>query len=410
MQRWKAVCLILLLVAISTASAAENWPKWRGPRGDNIAKGDGLAQAWPEGGPKEIWRVNVGAGYSSPVVVDGVLYMFGQEGKTDALVALSADDRREVWRKAYPTKFKDKFPGTRATPTVVGDRIYTTGGNGDVTCWKRADGGIVWTVNVLAKTGSKKITWGSASSPLVMGDSLYVQCGQNGPTAVALNAANGEIRWQSEARSLAGYSTIAPAKVGGSDMLLVFGGVEIIAMDPKTGKTLWAEPYETQYKVNATTPIVRKDQAFITHGYKAAKGTLLQIKPTGVAKIWENKVIRARFVTPIPEGDVMYANSKGVIKCVTWATGEEVWAVDDKALNIGVGGSMTRAGKLLIVLSETGTLSLVHATPAGWEKRGQMKLFQEKNTWSTPLVYNGRLYVKSNNQLVCLDISEPAAE
>jgi len=412
MQRRKAACLLGLIAVASAAVAAENWPKWRGPRGDNIVKDENLLQSWPKEGLREVWRVKVGKGFSNPVAVDDVIYMFSQEDKTDVLVALAATDRRQLWRKSYPTRYRDRnYPGTRATPTIEGDRIYTMGGGGDLACWNKANGDILWRINVLAKTHSKPINWGNASSPLVIGDRIYVQAGKGGATAVAVNKADGEIQWQSESTGDAGYSTIAPAEVDGRKMLLVFGGVELIAMDPQTGKTLWTFPYETQYRVNAMTPIVRDGKAFITHGYKFGKCALLKLGPRSVEKVWDNKVIAARFRTPILEGDVMYANSnpKGVLKCVKWATGEEVWACDDRSLNLGYGGSLIRSGDLLVVFSDTGKLSLVHATPEGWRLRGQMRLFSEKHTWSTPLIHNGRLYVKGGDDLVCLDVSAVTA-
>ncbi|MFW6146300.1 MAG: PQQ-binding-like beta-propeller repeat protein [Planctomycetota bacterium] len=410
MKRLPTIAVAAGILAIAALAAAEDWPKWRGPRGDNITSGDGLLTEWAGGGPREVWRVEVGAGYSTPVIVDDVIYLFTQAERTDTLVALSADDRRVLWRQSYRTGFHDRrYSGTRATPTVEGDRIYTYGGGCDLTCWSRADGQIVWRTNILEKTGATKgITWGAAGSPLIVGDVIYVQGGKDGPVAAAVNKTNGELLWKADAPGPGGYATIAATTVDGRDQLLVFGGTTLYGLDPRRGETLWRLPYETQYQVNAATPIIRGGKAFITHGYNKGKGTLLALEPRSVSKVWENERIRSRFVTPILEGDVMYANSRGTLKCVRWADGSLVWACDDPKLNLGLGGSLIRAGDLLITLSERGMLSLVHATPDGWSLRGQVRLFKEKQTWSTPVVYNGRLYVKGNRELVCLDIAAKA--
>jgi len=407
MKRLSTILLTTCILALAAVAAAEDWPQWRGPRGDNITSGEGLLTAWPAEGPREVWRVEVGSGYSTPVIVDGVLYVFAQDSQADTLIALSADDRKVLWRGSYPTAFRDRQQfGTRATPTVDGDRIYTHGGGGDLACWSRGGGTEpLWRTNILQKVGAKGITWGTASSPLIIGEVIYVQAGKEGPLAVAVNKANGEILWQSEARGPAGYATIAATTVNGRDQLLVFGGTALVGLDRQTGKTLWSVPIETEWQVNATTPIIRDDRAFVTNEYRHGKSLMVTLSPAGATTAWENTEIQCRFTTPILEGDVMYAHSRGKLKCVRWADGSVVWACDDPKLNLGIGGSLIRAGDLLITLSEQGVLSLVRATPEGWSLQGQTRVFSEKQVWSSPVVYNGRLYVKGSRELVCLDIA-----
>lgn len=399
--------VMMTLLLGSAVLAGDDWPKWRGPDGDGIVKDADIVQHWPDEGPRRLWQIPVGEGYSSPVARDGVVYLFAQQGKSDTLFAVGADDRRPVWPpKSYPTTWDNrKYPGARGTPTIEGERIYTFGAAGDLTCWNLADGAILWKTNVLDKTGSTPITWGSACSPLVDAKRVYVQCGKGGPTAVAVDKTNGAIVWRSEAKSFAGYSTIVPTEVDGREMLLVFGGVEIVAMNPADGKTLWTVGHQTNYDVNAITPIVRNGLAFFTSGYGRGRSTMLRLDRTEPQVVWETTDPRSRYVTPILDGDVMYINDRGALTCVRWADGKQLWTCDDKRLQLGIGGSMVRAGDLLITLSERGMLSLVTATPDGFEFRGQTRLLNQSNTWSTPMIYDGKLYVKGNRELVCLDIA-----
>ena len=409
-MRAKSLCFCsVLTLTFAVTSLAEDWPKWRGPRGDGISLESGLLDRWAEGGPARLWSVEAGKGYSSPIAHNGIIYIFGQIGKRDVLTALTADKGDQVWRQGYePVKWNDGgYPGPRATPTIDGDHIYTFGGGGDLVCWKLAGGKLLWRINVLRKTGSGGLQWGSASSPLIDGNVIYVACGTGGPAAIAVDKSARRILWKSQARRQAGYAPTVIAGVGERKLLLVFAGEGLIAMDARTGQTVWAQPFETSYKINAATPIVHEGRVFITNGYKPGRGALLALEPTGPREIWTNDLITGRFVTPILEKGFLYANSKGTIKCVRWQDGKLQWQCEDKRLNLGNGGSIVRVGDMLVALSEKGKLSLAEATPKGIHLRGQMQLFEESNTWSTPLIYGRKLYVKGNNALVCLDVASP---
>ncbi len=407
MRTQKTLWMLTLILALTTVAMAEDWPQWRGPRGDGISSEKNLLQQWPDGGPTRLWSIPMGDGYASPIVHKGVIYMFSQNGKIDTLTALNAKTRKNVWLpKAYETKFNGKgYPGPRATPTIDGNRIYTHGGGGDVVCRKLDDGELLWRTNVLDQTGSKPITWGSASSLLVDKKHVYAQCGKGGPTAVALDKKTGAIAWKSQASTPAGYAPIVKTTVDGAEQLLVFGGSEIIAMTPDAGKTIWTIPHETNYKINASTPVIHKGWGLFINGYKNGKTTMVELQKAGRTVKWQTTDLRTKFVTPILQDGVLYINNRGTITAANWTDGEILWKCDDKRLNLGAGGSMVRVGDLLITLSEKGMLSLAKATPEGVEFRGQTQLFKQKNTWSTPLIYDGKLFVKGNKELVCLDIA-----
>jgi hypothetical protein len=362
------------------------------------------------------------------VAVEGIVYAFGQMNRPAAaaasapqgqpgapmrktlqgvLTAIRAASGEIVWQKSYPAPMNVDHPGMRATPTIEGDRIYTFGVGGDLVAWNRSDGAIIWRCNVLQETHSQPIRWGCASSAVIDGQRIYVQCGTGGPTAVAVDKDTGKILWKSQAQSDAGYSTIEPVASEKEKMLLVLGGDHFIGMDTDGGKTLWSIPFETEYKINACTPLVHEDRVLLINEYKQGKTLMLQLRGRQEPqKVWEDTELRSRTGTPILEGDNFYINNRGTIECRRWADGNAVWRCQDKALDLGpVGGPLVRAGELMIAYSEHGRVSLTKMTPAGCELRGQVTLFDEGETWATPLIYGGRLYVRGNNDLVCLDIA-----
>ena len=111
----------------------------------------------------------------------------------------------------------------------------------------------------------------------------------------------------------------------------------------------------------------------------------------------------------ILDGDVLFANSSGTIKCVSWPDGKVLWAATDPKLRLGPGGSIVRfGGDRLLTMSDRGKLSLYRATPEGVELRGRADALDSREAWATPLLYGGRLYAKGDTEFVCFDLRADA--
>jgi outer membrane protein assembly factor BamB len=386
-------------------AVAEDWPAWRGPRGDQVTR-EVLPGAWPAGGPKVLWSADVGLGYSSPVAAGGRVYVFSLNDGKEALTAFDANSGQIVWSVSGGEGWTSSYVGTRATPAVDGDRIYTYGGRGELLCRGTADGATRWRVDVLRESGAgKNLGWGSASSPLVAGNLVYVQGGDGGSVAVAVDKMSGKVAWKSEATGTGGYAHPVLADVGGAAQLIVFGGTAVYGMDPASGRTLWQYPWRTSYDVNASTPIVRDGRLFVTSEYDHGCAVLQLSASAPPSKVWENNTILGKFQGAILDGDYLYANSSGTIVCVAWADGTLKWTASDARLRLGPGGSMVRGGgDKLLTLSERGKLSLARATQDGITLIGQGEVVEGKEVWATPVVYGGRVYVKGGQEVVCLEM------
>ena len=396
------------------AGAAEDWPAWRGPRGDGISRETGIAAAFPAGGPPQVWAADVGIGYSSPVAAAGRVYLFTLNERKETLTAFDAPTGRILWSDESPSNWAGSYPGTRATPAIDGDSVYTYGGAGELTRHDLATGQPRWRVNVLSITGSSNLAWGTASSPLVTADAVYVQSGKGGAIAVAVRKDDGSVLWQSEARGVGGYAHPILVDAAGQQQLIVFGGKAVYGMNPATGKTLWQEPWETSYDVNSTTPVYRDGHLFVSSEYNHGS-MMLRLSSAGGApsaeKLWENKEIQGKFPGMVLDGGALYANSAGTLKCMSWPDGKILWAATDPRFRLGIGGSFVRfGGDKLLTLSERGKLSIVRATPQGVELLAQADILDAREVWSTPLLYAGRLYAKGDAELICFDLTAPAAE
>lgn len=396
--------------AAPAPAAGEEWPKWRGPRGDGISRGTRLPDKFPSGGPRQLWSAEVGLGYSSPVAADGVVYLFslntGGGEPRESLTAFDAHSGQILWNQEAGGGWPKSYAGTRATPAIDNGRIYTYGGAGDLICRDARTGDARWRVNILKETGAKNIDWGTASSPLVAGNRVFVQSGEGGPVAVAVDADSGSIAWQSQARGLGGYAHPILVDVAGTPQLVVFGGNTVYGMNPDTGATIWSESWPTSYGVNATTPVYSPDDQylFVTSAY--GQGALmLKLRPDGATRVWQKSDVQSRFQGAVLDGDGLYVNSEGTITYLSWPGGDVGWRAEDRNLRLGVGGSFVRADDKLLLLSERGKMSIARATPQGVTLLDQADVFDGTQIWSTPLLYRGRLYAKGTQEFTCFQIA-----
>ena len=156
--------LIAVGVALLTSSAFAQWPQWGGKNRDFIADARDLAASWPESGPKRLWTKDLGAGYSAIAYVDDRLYTMYRRGVVnhrqigppaedgaddEVVVALDAKSGETVWENKYaaplPEGMDPQFGrGPRATPLVVGGRVYTFGVGGRLQCLDQKTGAVIW--------------------------------------------------------------------------------------------------------------------------------------------------------------------------------------------------------------------------------------------------------------------------
>jgi outer membrane protein assembly factor BamB len=395
----------MALTTASLAAGAEDWPKWLGPRGDNISKEE-VAAEWPEGGPKRLWDAPVGEGHASPIAHAGKVYLFALNGNEEVLTCFDAASGEVAWKQGYSIGKKADYPGTRATPTIDGDRIYTLGEDGELTCREIADGNEVWRTNVLRETGSKMLGWGCASSPLIVGDRIFVQTGEGGPMAVAVDKADGKLLWKSQGVGKAGFASLVHAEVEGKPQLIIFAGQGLGGIDPETGRTIWAHDFATRYDVNAATPIFHDGRVLFSAEYDTGRAAMYAVTGKTGKKVWENKNLKSKFQPMILDDGYVYGNDAGNLVCVKWDNGQLAWRAQENDMRLGPGGSLVRVGgDKLITMSERGKLSLVQATPKGYKLLGQVELFDADQIWASPLVYDGKLYCKGRDEIVCLDIS-----
>ncbi len=398
MHRLMIPAVAIVLTCGAPAVQGEDWTRWLGPRG-NMTTTEKLPDKLPAE-MKPLWSKSAGIGYSTPAALDGKIYLFSMVDRKDTLTCYNAADGQEIWSQSYDSGFTGQYPGTRAAPLIVGDRIYTYGGNSDLTARQFSDGKEIWRINIMEATGAKNLRWGVASAPLLHDGKLYVQNGVDGPFLVGVDAQTGKIVVKSE-NGQGGYTHPIVVDVEGKKQVIAFAGKALYGVDPDSGKTLWSLPWVTSYDVNASTPVYRDGHLFVSSNYN--RGCMMvKLDASGAKKLWENKNLMAHFQPAILDGDSLYGNSQGMLVCLEWPTGQVRWQIDKRAAQLGNGGSLLRSGDKLLALSESGMLYLVKATPEAGQVLGSAKLFATgRDIWTSPILYNGKVFAKGVKEFGC---------
>lgn len=385
---------------------AADWPRYRGANYNGISAETGWLGKWPNGSPKELWKRNVGIGFSSVAVVEGRLYTVGNDGKKkggmDTVYCLDAATGAEVWKFSYEQNLEDKYyeGGPGATPTVEGNRVFVVGKSGTVACLDAANGTAIWKRDIHKELGLAIPEWGFNGSIHIEGTLAVVNAGSHG---LALDKATGKEVW-STGKEAAGYGTPVPIDAGGKRALAMFAAKNIVAVDPNSGKTLWSHPWKTSYDVNAADPAVHGDHMYISSGYGSG-GSGIQFGADTSKEVWRNKEIAAHMASPVAVGDYVYGidgsggdkNSK--LKCLELKTGKLVWASPPAAT-----GSLSVADGKILWITGTGELVIAEASPDGYKELARAQITGGK-VWTAPVLSNGRLYVRTaKGDLVCVDL------
>lgn len=414
-MREMLVLVGLVLAVLAGIGRGEEWPKWMGPNGDGISH-EPIADKWPGNGPKKLWEQKVGVGYASPIALDGKVYLFYQAGNQDTLGAFDAESGKVLWTQGYQATMKADPSGPQdtnrefgvpvvlATPTIDNGKIYSYGAGGDLVCRKLADGSEIWHISTLKELNESILQWAEASAPLVTDKFVYVQCGSGGPTAIAVDKETGKIAWKSQAQTVASYAAATIIDVQGTKQLIIDAGEQLYGMNLQTGATIWSLPWTNRPKINAATPVYKDGHLFVSADYQI--GCMMVAVSPGSAKVeWKNTSIQQKFQPAILDNGYLYTNSEGTLKCMRWPDGKIMW---ENNMRLGSGGSVVRDGDKLIVMSERGKLNLVQATPESSKVISSVQMFDFSQTWSTPLIYRGKLYTMGKDTLVCLDIGPHA--
>ena len=390
----------------SPADADAAWPRFHGPDGNNISPDTGLADAWPDGGPRLVWAVDgIGHGFSGVTIAGGSIFTDGNIDGATTITALDLTGRIQ-WQAKNGPAWTGGYPGTRGTPTIDGGRLYHESPVGNVVCLDTASGDELWCLNILDTFDGKNIKWALAESLQVDGDNVICCPFGRKASVVALDKHSGNIVWTAPAvRGAAGYASAIISEYQGLRIILTMNADALVGVNADSGEMLFQHEHITEHGTNVTMPIFHEGHVFISSGYGAGSELLrLEVEGdrVGVESVWKSSKLDNHHGGVILTGGHLYGSShRGRWLCLDWKTGQVKY--EEK----GVGkGSVTMADGMLYMLSEKRKLGLAQATPAGLELTGRFTIPSggEGHTWAHPVVRGGCLYVRHGDWLYAYDL------
>ena len=440
-------CLILLFTLLEPAHA-DDWPQFLGPQADGTSSETGLINEWPNDGVPIVWRREVGTGYSAPSVRDDKLIIFHRTGNEEIVECLSAKDGTPIWKYAYPSSYRDPYGynnGPRCSPIITADRVITYGAEGVLSSIALDSGELVWQSKTSERWNIPEAFFGVGSTPVLDGDKLYVAIGAQPESGlICMRADNGTVLWECIGKStwdgkpktgwrgeplvkwtgfekMASYSTPTIATIHGRRVVLALMRQGLVMVDADLGEVLdsfWFRANVNE-SVNAINPVVIGNEVFISGAYYRVGSVMLGVdKNFKFKERWRGLSLEAHWSTPIVHDGHLYSFSgrnerDARFRCIEWATGvlkwdrDESWQRRSRTPDTFGRGSAIKADGHLITLGEGGLLGLAELDP---EKLTEISRWQvpglEHPCWAAPVLSNKRLFLRSESQLVCLNLAE----
>ncbi len=427
---------------LGTRHRGIDWPRFLGPGGKSSSPEKGIQKNWSQDGLRLVWELSLGTGYSMPTISKGRLFQFDRVSGNARLRCFKSETGDPLWEFDYPTDYQDSYGynnGPRCSPVVEDGLVYLYGPEGMLHCLGVEDGKLRWKVDTRAEFGVVQNFFGVGSTPVVEQDLLIAQVGgsppNSGPTPtmrqrgngsgiVAFDKKTGKVRYRITDQ-LASYASPVLATIDKRRWCFVFARGGLVGFEPASGKVDFQFPWRARLleSVNASDPLVIGDRVFLSETYGPGSA-LLKVEPGASHLVWSDaerrldKAMQCHWMTPIHVDGYVYGSSgrhteEAELRCIELATGKVAWSKPDLTRS-----SLLLADGHLILLSEAGSLRLLRVNPDKydevsrldfvWEKKGGEKtpltLLLRPPCWAAPILAHGLLYVRGDNRLLCLEL------
>ncbi len=389
---------------VPSALKPAEWPGFRGPGRDGVARGVRINTDWTSSPPVPLWHRPIGPGWSSFAVNGDLLYTQEQRGEDEIVACYRVGNGEPIWRHRDKVRFWESNGGAgpRATPTLVNGRVYAFGATGILNALDAGNGAVVWSRDVAADTDKKIPMWGFSSSPLVIDDLVVVAASGK---LVAYDIATGKSRWFGP--DLPGsYSSPHRATIDGVEQILLLTASGATSVSPTDGKVLWQHSWPEGTTI--VQPAMTSDGDVLINSLTATGG--LGIRRLAVAhgsggwtvtERWTSTGLKPYFNDFVVHNGHAYGFDGAILSCIDLQDGKRKW----KGGRYGDGQLVLLPDQdLLLVVSEEGELALVKATPDQFTEIARVKAIDGK-TWNHPVLVRDYLLVRNGEEMAAFKLS-----
>ena len=392
--------ILALLFGVSTLVNGQDFPQWRGSNRDGRIDVVPAISKWPSQ-LRNGWKIEVGTGHSSPLVVGNRVYIHARQGENEVVSALDTGTGKRIWQDSYSVAYsvnpaaREHGKGPKSTPVYAGGRLYTLGITAILSCYEVARGRLLWRRNLGDRFVARAPLYGTAMSPIV--DRGLVILHGGGPDQgglIALDELTGKERWAWTGDG-PGYASPIITEIAGKRQLVTQTEKYIVGIWVDTGALLWKIPFETDYSQNIITPVAWRD-LLIFSGYN--KGVMAvrvgwRDNQWVTDQVWQNRELAMYMSSPVVSGSWLFGFShrnKGQHFCLDLESGRTLWTGDPRQ---GENAAILIVGGSLITLSERGELRVSSVASKGATLIRKYQV-ADGATWAHPVISGNRILIR----------------
>lgn len=410
MKKINSLLCLLTILLLTQAISAQNIYQWAGPARDGKYIESGLLSQWPEEGPELLWsKENLGAGYAAPVVTNDKLLIIGVENGNSTVFTFDLNGKL-LWKapngKSFVGEgFSSNFPGSRSTPTVVGDMVYATSGTGRLACFNINTGKEVWAVDMVNDLKGFMNEFSYAESVVTDDNAVYCFPGGEEISVAKLDRFNGKTIWTSAAT---GDTThfVSPILVNlpSRKVFVSTSRNYVFGVDCETGDLLWKYHIAILHDGDhANTPVYQAPYLYVITNDDNGKGAIkLELASDGrsVKEVWTNKDVKNDMGGYILHDNKLFVTTENKnLNVLDPATGKVIEKTRSPF------GGMLFADNKFIIYGTNGDVSLFNYEGGKLVPGGTFKVkMGTKEHFSHPVVSNGVLYIRHGEALMAYKI------
>lgn len=414
-------------ILVSGFCSAQDWPDWRGINRDGTWNETGIVEKFESVKLTPEWSVSIGSGYSGPTVSKGKVFitdLIKEPAQTEGILCFDESTGKKLWEYRYYCEYSVGYPaGPRASVVINNGNAYSLGTMGNLFCLNADNGKVLWQRDLNKDYEIRMPTWGISATPLIVDDKIILQIsGSNNACVIALDKTTGKEIWRN-LDDIAAYSAPVFIEKNGKKVVVVWTEDSLSGLNLETGEIYWRFPWKTGSGMSIATPVLNDNHIFVSCFYSGSMLVKLTDDYTSAEKVWQRcgeserktDALHCVMNTPVIIGNFIYGvDSYGELRCLELKTGNRVWenlsaVKKDRWANI----HFVQNGYKTWMFNEHGELIISELSPNGFKEISRTKIIEPTReqlprgvTWSHPAFANKHVFVRNDNEMVCVDLSE----